>query len=137
MAGAGMRQQDGRVALEHRGDGHEGQVLTHEVQCQKAVGRQVKVEPPGQQQLRLVHLRPALADADVQAVPGINASGLGLVVAAVFGLCPPIQAKGYLVGRLGRCAANQDGEQDQAQHRDLAGVNVAATMKESACPHHG
>jgi len=137
VAGAWMRQQNGRVALEHRSDGHEGQVLTHEVQRQEAVGRQGEVEPPGQQQLRLIHLRPALADADVQSVPGIDAGGLGLVVAAVFGFRSPIQAERHFVGRLGRCAANQDGKDDQAQHRDLAGVSLAATMKESACPHHG
>ena len=93
-----MGEQDGRVTLEHGADGGEGQVFADEVERQKTIAGNGEVDPAGEQELRLVHLRPALADRDVEAVLGVDAGGHGLVEPAILGLGQPIEAERDPIG---------------------------------------
>ena len=67
VADALMRDQHGRVLLEHRRDRHHRDVLLGEVERDEGIGGDVEIEPAGGQKLRLVDLRPALAQVDLDA----------------------------------------------------------------------
>ena len=118
MAGAGVGDEDGGVALEHAGDGGEGQLFLGDVEAEECVAGDDEVEVAGHHKLGLIYLRPALADGDVQAVLGVEAGRDGLVVAAVFGLGEPIEAKAHPVGGMGGEVRQEQSHCDhEAAHR--------------------
>ena len=60
-----MRDQHRRIFLKHTGDRDHGNFLLDEVQRNERVRRNADVELAGGQKLRMIYLRPALADRDV------------------------------------------------------------------------
>ncbi len=84
-----MCDQHRGVFLKHRRNGHERQVLLHELDG--ATPAEVEVQATRHHQLHLVHLRPALANGHLQAVLRVQPGGESLVIAAVFRLGQPVE----------------------------------------------
>ena len=89
----GMGDQHRRVLLKDRRDRHHRDVLACKIERTKGVRREVEVEPAGGEQLRMIDLRPALPQRDLEPVPPVDAGGDRLIVAAVLGLGLPVGAE--------------------------------------------
>ena len=95
--GAGMGDQHRGRFLEDRGDGDEGQMVAGELD--RPAAGEVELLPPGQQELHVIELRPALGDGHVKTMPRVDAARLGLVEAAIFGLGLPVEAENHPLPR--------------------------------------
>ena len=109
-----MRDQHRRVFLEHCGNRDHRDVFAHEIERNKGVGGNVEIEPAGGEELRVVDLRPALAQFDIEAVASIDAGGDRLVISAMLGLRLPVGAEPDGLGL--RCGASGPARQG-ARHR--------------------
>ena len=114
-----MRDQHGRVLLEHRRDRDERQVLLDELDRPPAA--EVEVQASGHHELHLVHLRAALADGHLQPMSGVDAGGERLVVAAIFRLCHPIEAEADRV--LGARRGGAEEQHEQSGEPSHGGLN--------------
>ena len=65
----------------------------------EAVGADAEIRRAARQQLRHVHVRPALADGDVEAALGIKPFGQRFIEAAMLGLRLPVGDEGDVGGR--------------------------------------
>ena len=96
-----MREQHLRVLLEDRRDRDHWDVLRHRVEGLQAIRAHEEIDPAGEQQHAVVHLRAARHDRHVEAVFPVGAVGDRLIEAAMLGLGDPVGAERDLVELLG------------------------------------
>jgi hypothetical protein len=94
-----VRDDDGWVFLERRGDRHEGHFVFDGRENLQRVGHR-HIELARREKLQAVHLRSAHADRHVEPVLSVRAFGKRLVVAAVFGLREPVGREDDALRRL-------------------------------------
>ncbi len=97
---AGVRHQDERIFLKHRGDGDDRNVLRGRVKGLDQIGAEVEINFSGRQQQLIVGLRAALQNRDVEAVSRVSAVGERLIEAAMFGFGEPVGREGDFIALL-------------------------------------
>ena len=87
-----------QIELERRRDGDDREALLQHLEDLEIVAHH-EVGLAGQQELHAVDLRAAHLERDIEPSLLVKPGRLGLIEAAVLGLCEPAREKRHLVGR--------------------------------------
>ena len=96
-----VRDQNRRILLERSRDRHHRDVILGEIERYEGIGGNAEFDAACRQKLRLVDLRPSLAQDEVDAVLLVDPGRKRLIIAAVFGFRLPVGPKRHLVKRSG------------------------------------
>src|SRR5262249_18015307 len=114
----GMGDQHRRVLLEDCSDRDHRNVLTHEIERNEGVRREIEVQSACGEELRVIDLWSALPQAHIETVLPIDPRGDRLIIATMLGFGLPVRAKADLFLRR-RAAAQRKGGRGPKNGRDL------------------